>query len=187
MTGQDRGGVLNLNDPVNPSNPEFSVRGALSAKHPPGQPLHPEYLASVTDTPAVHPVVFDALDDSVVHIAALLTVGAAGPSGIDAHGWRRLCTSFHAASMNFVVQSLCSTGGCALHSFLQIFSLHFWDAGSLLWTGLQEFGLLEFVRWCDTLWQRLPSMLFEMTFKLRQDHINSVWGRLLGQRLLLML
>ena len=55
------------------------------------------------DTPAVYPVVFDALDDSVIHIAALHTVGAAGPSGIDAHGWWRLCTSFHVASMNFVV------------------------------------------------------------------------------------
>ena len=98
-------------------------------------------------------------------------------------------TSFRAASneMNFVVQSLCLPGGYVLHSFLWIFSLYFWDAGSLLWTGLQEFGLLEFVRWCSALWRRLPFMLFEMIFKLQQDHINSVWGRLLGQRLLLML
>ena len=35
LIGQDYGGVLNLNDPADPSNPEFSVRDALNAKHPP--------------------------------------------------------------------------------------------------------------------------------------------------------
>ena len=52
----------------------------------------------LADTPAVHPVVYDALDASVVRAAALHRMGAAGPSGIDARGWRRLCTSFRAAS-----------------------------------------------------------------------------------------
>ena len=98
LTGHDRGGVLNLNDPADPSNPEFSVRDALRAKHPPAQPLLRECLSSTVDTPAVHPIVFDALDASVVRAAALRTVGAAGPSGIDARSWRRLCTSFRAAS-----------------------------------------------------------------------------------------
>ena len=98
LIGQDRGGVLNLNDPADPSNPEFSVRDTLNAKHPPAQPLHPECLLALADTPAVHPVVFDALDASVVRAAALRTMGVAGPSGIDARGWRRLCTSFRAAS-----------------------------------------------------------------------------------------
>ena len=97
LIGQDRGGILNLNDPADPSNPEFSVRDALNAKHPPAQPLHPECLLPLADTPAVHPVAFDVLDASVVR-AALCTVGAAGPSGIDACGWWRLCTSFRAAS-----------------------------------------------------------------------------------------
>ena len=83
---------------ADPSNPEFSVRDALNAKHPPAQPLHPECLLPLADTPAVHPVVFDALDASVVRAAALRTMGVAGPSGIDARGWRRLCTSFRAAS-----------------------------------------------------------------------------------------
>ena len=98
MIGQNRGGVLNLNDPADSSNPEFSARDALNAKHPPAQPLHPECLLPLADTPAVHPVVFDALDASVVRAAALRTMGAAEPSGIDARGWRRLCNSFRAAS-----------------------------------------------------------------------------------------
>ena len=87
LTGHGQGGVLNLNDPADPSNPEFSVRDALRAKHPPAQPLLRECLSSTVDTPAVHPIVFDTLDASVVRAAALRTVGAAGPSGIDAGGW----------------------------------------------------------------------------------------------------
>ena len=86
LTDQDCGGVLNLNDPVDP-NPEFSVRNTLNAKDPPAQPLHPECLLSAVDSPAVQPVLFDILDASVVYAAVLNTVGAVGPSGIDAHGW----------------------------------------------------------------------------------------------------
>ena len=58
LIGQDYGSVLNLNDPADPSNPEFSVCDALNAKHPPAQPLHPECHLPSVDTPAVHPVVF---------------------------------------------------------------------------------------------------------------------------------
>ena len=77
---------MKLNDPADLCYPEFSVHDALNAKHPPAQPLHPECLSPLVDTPAVHPVVFDALDVSVVRAAALHTEGAAGPSGIDARG-----------------------------------------------------------------------------------------------------
>ena len=47
-------------------------------------------------TTPVHSV--NALDGSVIGAAALQTSGAAGPSGIDAHSWRRLCSSFRSAS-----------------------------------------------------------------------------------------
>ena len=53
---------------------------------------------STMDTPAVHQVIFDALDASVVCAIVLHTVGAVEPSGIDACGWQGLCTVFHAAS-----------------------------------------------------------------------------------------
>ena len=55
------------------------------------------------------------LDGSVITAAALRTSGAAGPSGIDAHGWRRLCSSFHSASdelcsaLAILAHCLCST------------------------------------------------------------------------------
>ena len=67
----------------------------LRTKHPPAQLLWWECLLSTMDTRAVHQVVFDALGASVVCAAAALhTVGAAGPSGIDAHGWRSLRLHF---------------------------------------------------------------------------------------------
>ena len=53
---------------------------------------------TTTEPPIVHPVVFEAIDATSIKRAALHTDGAAGPSGIDARGWRRLCTSFQSAS-----------------------------------------------------------------------------------------
>ena len=47
---------------------------------------------------------FDALDGVAIHCAALRTRGAAGPSGVDAFCWRRLCTSFRQTSVD-----LCSS------------------------------------------------------------------------------
>ena len=98
LVGRDRGGVLNLDDPADPTNPGYRVRDALRAKHPPAQPLRRECLLPSTNASEVHPVLFDTLDASAIRSAALRTTGAAGPSGIDAREWRRLCTSFHAAS-----------------------------------------------------------------------------------------
>ena len=39
-------------------------------------------------------VIFNSLDANAICSAALRVNGAAGPSGLDAHGWRCFCTSF---------------------------------------------------------------------------------------------
>ena len=41
---------------------------------------------------------FDRLNGNMIRTAALRTQGGAGPSGVGAAGWRRLCTAFHGAS-----------------------------------------------------------------------------------------
>ncbi len=41
---------------------------------------------------------FEQIDASLIRTTALRTTGSAGPSGLDAACWRRLCTSFKAAS-----------------------------------------------------------------------------------------
>ena len=40
-----------------------------------------------------HPVIFDHIIVPLIRSIALRTEGAAGPSGIDAQGWRRPCFS----------------------------------------------------------------------------------------------
>ena len=38
------------------------------------------------------------MDGTVIRAAVLCTNGSAGPSGVDAYSWRRLCTAFKSAS-----------------------------------------------------------------------------------------
>ena len=45
-----------------------------------------------------HPVILDLLDGEAIRTAALRIEGDAGPSGVDANGWRRLCIYFKSAS-----------------------------------------------------------------------------------------
>lgn len=51
------------------------------------------------------------LDAEAIRQAALHTHGAPGPSVLDAHAWRRLCSSFNSAS-NSLCTALASSGHC---------------------------------------------------------------------------
>lgn len=94
---QSRGGVLHLEDFTDVSGERKSVREVLSDKHPPSQPAHPYTITSGVP-PEVHPVLFESLYATIIRSAALHVSGAAGPSGLDALSWRRMCTCFKAAS-----------------------------------------------------------------------------------------
>ena len=54
------------------------------------------------DTPPIEPhsVLFEAIDGQLIRNTVLRVDGAAGPSGLDAAAWKRLCTSFKSASVN---------------------------------------------------------------------------------------
>ena len=115
LTDEANGGPLPMDAQViTEGQPSATVREELLKKHPAGQPAYPEILLPLT-TPATHPVVFDCLDGGVIWSAALRTQGSAGPSGVDAVGWRRLCTSFQNASselcnsLAMVARKLCTT------------------------------------------------------------------------------
>ena len=99
------GGVLKLEDMV----PETlidgetmlrSTRDILLDKHPSGKNLVADTLLTNNSAPIINPIVFDSLDADAIRQASLHTQGAAGPSGVDAHAWRRLCSSFKSASHN---------------------------------------------------------------------------------------
>jgi len=92
------------------------VRDILADKHPTGQPALSDTVIK-DDLLDVHPVLFDSLDATVIRCAALRTSRAAGPSGLDALGWRRLCTSFKSVSME-LCHSLASAAKCLCTEFV---------------------------------------------------------------------
>ena len=110
----DKGGVLGLNDEVDTGCGPKKVRDILTDKHPPYRPASPDAILN-DEIPELHNVVFDSLDSKRIKSAALRTSGAAGPSGLDALAWRRLCTSHKAASnelcnaLALVAKRLCTT------------------------------------------------------------------------------
>ena len=97
LSDECKGAVLQLDDPIVSGTEQTTVRDVLASKHPPGQPAHPDAVTD-DDPPEIHPVLFESLDAAMIRSSALRTSGAAGPSGVDALGWRRLCTSFKSAS-----------------------------------------------------------------------------------------
>ena len=81
ISNAEKGGILHLNDqadPDNPTSPTVSYREVLISKHPPAQPAHLNCI--LKDEPEnPHPIIFESLDASIVHSAALRVSGAAGP------------------------------------------------------------------------------------------------------------
>jgi hypothetical protein len=77
------GGVLKLS--------EETLRD-LRAKHPAGANADDSILLH-GDIPFVDPVTFNNIDENTIKNSALRTKGAAGPSGMNADGWRRILVS----------------------------------------------------------------------------------------------
>ena len=100
LDSDDRSGApMGLDMPLVSEDPSWTVCDELLRKHPKGQPACSAALKSLDGCgESFHPVVFEVLDGALIRNAALRTRGAAGPSGLDAFGWRRLCTSFQQAS-----------------------------------------------------------------------------------------
>lgn len=114
----DKGELLSLNQPSDPHHPELgSVRETLLSKHPPPGHVNPSTILLDDSNPIQYPhsIVFDNLTGSLVRKMALKCQGAAGPSGLNATSWRRLCSSFKSASSNLchslalVARRLCTT------------------------------------------------------------------------------
>ncbi len=86
-------------------------------KHPIGKTASAETLLPETDTnDSFHdPIIFDRIIGESIKQAATRTQGAAGPSGVHAYAWRRLCSSFKSASVDLcnalagVARRLCTT------------------------------------------------------------------------------
>ena len=114
LSKQGKGGVLRVDDTVDlGDHVQKSVLDILSPNIPMPKPA--ALSEGNTDPPEVHPVIFDQINAATIRRAALRTKGAADPSGTDAHGWRRLHTSFKSAShdvchvLALMARQLCTT------------------------------------------------------------------------------
>ena len=92
LSGDSHTGLLNLDQTIDVSGK--TVRDILEDKHPDSEPVHPEALLDDAGDDNFHPAIFDNITADSILTAALHTQGAAGPSGLDALQWRRLCTAF---------------------------------------------------------------------------------------------
>ena len=88
----------------------------IKQKHLHGKDAHPEVL--LPDIPEeIHPIKFHSIDAESVKKAILKTEGAAGSSGLNADGWKRILTSnqFGNSSNDLcktfikVIKKLCTT------------------------------------------------------------------------------
>ena len=108
-------GVLSISQTMDlpGSDQPITVGEVLEQKHPAAAPAS---FGSVLFGPVVdfQPVVFDRLDATVVRQAALRSRGAAGPSGVDAAGWRRLCCSFgrESTALCTAIAAVCRRMSC---------------------------------------------------------------------------
>ena len=96
LSDQSRGSFL----PISASIGDSTVLEELIKKHPCPLSATPASLivTDATNYSSCHPVIFEQLDEHVIRRTALHPGGTAGPSGVDALGWRHLCTSFRVAS-----------------------------------------------------------------------------------------
>ena len=99
------GGVLSL---------DSTVMDSLIRKHPKKRPPVSSALIDDLANPP-HFILFDRLDAVHLRRVALKLHGAAGPLGLDASAWRRMCTSFQTASddlcdaLSAVARRLCTS------------------------------------------------------------------------------
>ena len=114
LSDKGRGKVLQLNQTFNINGSSTTVRDILRSKHPPSHDASPETLLQGT-LPDIHPVIFDEVNASLIRSTSLHLSGAAGPSGLDSHAWRRLCTAFKSSSVDLcqslalLAKHLCTT------------------------------------------------------------------------------
>ena len=119
LSDKGKGGVLHIKGLVHSTNnandhPQ-TVLDILKAKHSQAQPASPNALNCVDEPLLPHPVIHERIDANSIRSAALRTNGAAGLSGLDAHCWRRMCTSFKSASndlchsLALLAKRLCTT------------------------------------------------------------------------------
>ena len=146
-------GPLRLDSQTAPDSSDATpetVREVLQKKHPPPQPLkHSSLMTADVPITEPHSVLFDKIDGQLIRSTALRMDGAAGPSGLDAAAWKRLCTSFKPVSGD-LCDSLASTARRICSCFVDPSGLSAFVACRLIaldkCPGVRPIGIGETVR-----------------------------------------
>ena len=150
---------------------------ALKKKHPARKPAVPSAVIdpNCPNQDPSHFILFDQLDGQMIRETALKTEGAAGPSGLDAAGWKRLCTSFQSASTD-LCDALASTARRICCSFVDPKSLLAFVACRLValdkHPGIRPIGIGETAR------RIIGRAILGTTFRKLLDLCNYVLDRL---------
>jgi len=75
-----------------------TVKQHLLDKHPPGQPAMPSAISDSPPAEEPHQVIFDQIDGPLIRSIVQRMDGSAGPSGLNASDWKRMCSSFRRTS-----------------------------------------------------------------------------------------
>ena len=127
VTANNGNGTLPLDKVVDPEkNTSETVRDVLLKKHPPKQlPRLSSLIESDLPPPEPHPIFFESIDGQLIRSTVLRMDGAAGPSGLDAAAWKRMCTSFKITSVDLCESIQAQLGGSVQNMLTQV--------GYLLW------------------------------------------------------
>ena len=95
----------------------FVVKDVLLSLHPEGQPADPTALLdkALPNALPMDPIMFECLNGDVIKNVALHSKEAAGPLGVDAVAWQRMCSSYKEVSSNLcealarVARRICTT------------------------------------------------------------------------------
>ena len=109
VTDRNGSGTLPLDKVIDEENNSETVRDILLKKHPHRQPPRLSSLIKPDSLPPEpHPVMFEVIYRQLIQNTMLKMDGTAGPSGLDAAAWKRMCTSFKTASVD-LCESIAST------------------------------------------------------------------------------
>ncbi|MDA8002156.1 MAG: reverse transcriptase domain-containing protein, partial [Alphaproteobacteria bacterium] len=130
-----------------------TVREILEDKHPDAAPASADAILSMPNeelrSNKFHPILFDSITAEDIRASALRTEGAAGPSGLDAMSWRRLCTAFGQSSNN-LCHSLAAFARKISTAYLDPSSLKAYTASRLIpldkCPGVRPIGIGEVCR-----------------------------------------
>ena len=122
----------------------------LKKKHSPREPpIKSALIMPHEPIQEPHSIIFDQLNGELIQKVALRTEGSAGPSGLDASAWRRLCTSFAHNSSN-LCEALACTAKRICCSFVDLVCISSFAACRLIaldkHPGIRPIGIGEISR-----------------------------------------